>query len=91
MIGEPAVGVLIQALHDTDENVRWAAAVGIAQVSEPAVPVVIAALRGSAEDIRMACYRELRKIQHRHVIARLPLPLVEEMQQSNTFQAAEAW
>jgi HEAT repeat protein len=62
--GAPAVPALIQALGDSDWDVRRAAAEALGAIGDPqAVPALIKALRDRSEDVRHAARQAIQQIQ----------------------------
>ena len=62
--GAPAVPALIQALGDSDSDVRAAAAEALGELGDPqAVPPLIEALGDRSENIRHAARQAIQQIQ----------------------------
>jgi PBS lyase HEAT-like repeat. len=63
-LGAPAVPALIQALGDSDSDVRAAAAEALGAIGDPrAVPALIEALGDDLDDVRRAAQQAIQQIE----------------------------
>jgi HEAT repeat protein len=87
-LGAPAVPPLIQALGDSDRDVRCAAAEALVKIGTPAVPPLIQALGDRSENVRAAAAEALGAIGDPQAVP----PLIQALGDSDwDVRCAAAW